>query len=398
MISNEAKALDSLKKRINLCSRGITLPDDLPVLHLQSKQGGAGPQGSACYVGDAPGTHNSQISLVIYPQDHYLAKYALPTKWWDNNGGDEEGSGKKILCTNDNIFLEKVPSKWQGVLSNGQKTTRLSKARFHPYGTFSMCFYRGCRHIDNDDGCKYCTANLLIDKLNFPKKLPNELNLEYLKLAISKNPIRSVTLTSGTLEDPETTGKELLKLAKLIRQETNLSIHIQTEPIFDQDLLNELGQVADTIGIFLEFFNENIRKQICPGKSRAFTQDDYMESWEMAVSSFGWGKVFTTNIIGFDEDYEVILKGAERAAKIGVMTAILWLRVGSPLLGGDLTPSYLEREDETLQLHKEMGKILVNNSVDTMTPENAGCLGCHGCNATKEAILWARAYQKKLNL
>ncbi|MEW6378108.1 MAG: radical SAM protein [bacterium] len=395
-VDNEEKALRKLKNRIKLCSRGITLPTgSKPVLHLQSKQGGAGPQGVASYVGETPGDHTSQISLLIFPEEHYLARYALPTHWHEtglNGRGEKEG---KILQAGPDIFLEKVPSNWRGSLPDGRRANMLSKARFHPYRTFSICLYRDCRHLENDEGCKYCTANLLINKLNLHERLSDQENLDYLKLAITNNPIRSVTLTSGTFESPEKTARELISQARLIKEKTGMSIHVQIEPIFDRTLMKELSEACDSIGLFLEFFDERVRREICPGKARAFSQEDYLRSWELAASCFGWGKVFTTNILGFNEDYEVILQGIERAAKVGVMTSLLWLRVGSPQLG-EFIPSYLEKDEKLLlQLHMDAGKILVENSVDSIAGENSGCLGCHGCSASSEAISWARIASKK---
>jgi len=400
-LNSEEKALRRLKNRIKLCSRGITLPTgSKPVLHLQSKQGGAGPQGTAAYIGETPGDHNSQLSLVIFPEDHYLAQYALPTTWAEPQSDREPESGMdtkrgKILQAGSELFLEKVENNWKGTLPDGRKVTMLSKARFHPYRTFSICLYRNCRHLEKNEGCKYCTANLLTDKLNFHTRLPDRENVDYLKLAMSNNPVRSVTLTSGTFESPERTVKDLISQARLIKEETGVSVHVQSEPFFDRALMKELSEVSESIGIFMEFFDEKVRREICPGKARAFTQDDYMRSWEIAVSCFGWGNVFTTNLMGFDEDYEVILQGIERAARIGTMTSILWTRVGSPQLGAFI-PSYLEKENnKLLQLHMDAGRILVENSVDRIAGEGSGCLGCHGCNAISEAIMWARITSKR---
>ena len=395
-LDNEEKALSNLKKRISLCSRGITMPEKSnSALHFQSNVGFAGPQGTSCYVGNAPGDHSNQISLSIFPRDHYLAQYALSTEWYENNEQDESGKKEKILYAKNDTYLEQVPVNWKGTLSDGRKSNILSKKRFHPYGTFCMGNYWYCRHIEQNEGCKYCTINLSVQRLNFSKWMRDEDNLNYLKLAISKNSIRSVTLTSGTFESPERTGRELLSLARQIREETGLSVHVQIEPVFDRSLLKELSEVADSIAIFLEFFDENVRKKICPGKSRVNSQEDYQKSWEMAVSYFGWGKVVTSNIIGFDEDYDVILKGVERAAKIGVVSTIQWLRVGNPLLG-NIVPSYIGKEDEVLELHQEMGKILVENSADNISFKNSGCLGCLGCQATREAVKWARIASVKM--
>ncbi len=391
---SEKKALKNLKDRIMLLSRGITLPDiSIPVRHLQSSQGGPGPMGTVCYIGDAPGRRNSQISLTIFPKDHYMAQYALPTEWWgegEENKENEQENKKKVLLTGDNIFIEKVPSKWQGTFSNGRKVSSISKTRFHPYRTFSLALYRTCRHFERNEQCKFCTISSLSNKLNFPIRSTNQENLEYLKIAMANNPIRSVTMSGGTFDSPEKTAREMLSLAKLIRKETKFLVHIQTEPFFDKDLMKELSEYVGTIGIFLESFDEKVRRQICPGKTRFNSPENYLKCWEMAVSCFGRGNVWNTNIIGFDDDYDVIVKGIEKAAKVGVITSILLLRVGSKELSG-VTPSYIGKEDEVLKLHQELGKILVKYSVDNTSPKKAGCLGCYGCSATKEVVKWARS-------
>ena len=393
---SEENTLKDLRNRIDLLSRGILLPDEsVPAVHIQSMRGGAGPQGVSCYIGNAPGKHSSQISLVIYPKNHYMAQYALPTKWWEEGYPMKTAENKKrIIYTDDSIFLEEISHDWQGISPDDRIRVQSLKARLHPYQTYSSCLYRSCRHLEKNAGCKFCTTDLPLNRFNIPKRQPEQLNLEYLKLAIASGSIRSVNVTSGTIETPESTGRELLTLARRIREETGLSVHVQTEPILDPALLKELSSTVDSIGIFLEFFDEKVRQKICPGKAQAFTQEDYMRSWEMAVSCFGWGKVWNISIVGFDEDYETTLKGIEKAAGIGVMTSFFLLRVGSPALG-EFVPTYIGREDEVLQLHMELGKILVKNAVDNVSPESSGCLGCQGCNATKEAVKWARAALKK---
>ena len=115
-----------------------------------------------------------------------------------------------------------------------------------------------------------------------------------------------------------------------------------------------------------------------------------MKCWEMAVSYFGWGNVWNTNVIGFNDDYDGIIKNIEKAAKIGVITSILLFRVGSKSLPGFI-PSFIGKEDDVLKLHQELGRILLKYSVDNTSPKNAGCLGCYGCSATKEVVKWARA-------
>jgi len=229
-----------------------------------------------------------------------------------------------------------------------------------------------------------------MDKLDFPIRSTNQENLEYLKIAMANNPIRSITISGGTFESPEKTAREMLSLAKLIREETKFSVHIQTEPFFDKDLMKELSEYVDTIGIFLESFDEKVRQQISPGKARFNSPDNYLKCWEMAVSYFGRGNIWNTNVIGFNEDYDVIVKGIEKAAKVGVITSLLLFRVGSKSLPGFI-PSHIGKEDDLLKLHQEIGKILVKYSVDNTSPKKAGCLGCYGCSATKEVVKWARA-------
>lgn len=383
------KALQRLKTHIQLGTRGITLPEEIsPVSVAQSSRGGAGPQGTACHVGLQPGEHSSQTSLVIYPKGHYLAPQALPTEWWPSEKGQIEG--RTILKAGEGIFLEKVKVNWKGTLSDGRKVSTLSRARFHPYGTYSMGLFRICRHQENNQGCLFCTSSAMVKKFNFPDRSPDDDLLDHLKLGLAQNLIRSVTLTSATFDSPERTVLEMIPLTKRIREETGLSVQVHLEPVFDRPLMKDISRVADSAGIFLESFDERVRQRICPGKAATYSQDDYLRSWELAVDCFGWGKVMTVQIIGLDENYDVVLRGIERAAQIGVVTSLLWLRVGSPGLE-TIIPSYLGKEEEMLQLLMEAGKIMVKHSLDTISAKNSGCLGCQGCSATREAVYWAKA-------
>jgi len=64
-------------------------------------------------------------------------------------------------------------------------------------------------------------------RLNLPDMMVEEDNFLYLQLARLYNPIRSVTLTSGTIESPEKTARILLPLVRRIREDTGLSVHVQ---------------------------------------------------------------------------------------------------------------------------------------------------------------------------
>ena len=381
-------AYQILKDKISLLSRGIVVQPRkwwIPVRHRQSYAGGPGPQGRVYYISYGEKTPPvGMISIPVYPKNHYLAKYAISTKRSKVNPHN--------LITENSIVLKGLPPppSLKMNLSDGTSIGRNVLFRMHCYNTYAISPSLTCYHFKDGKPCKYCTIDIPVSsKWKLPKVFSDEHLVEALQITLQNHKIRSITITGGTFPDPDTSLRNMLNLIKKIRKVTDLSIHVQFEPISDLGLLKELAKFANSVGIFLEILDEKIRKEICPGKSEV-PKEKYVEIWKEAAKQFGQGNVLTTCFLGFHENLETTLQEIENYVKLGVRVVILLVRPGSQALGKNFIPSYLGKEDELIDFHIKVAQILLKYKLDTKIGGASGCIGCLGCSAIMEACQYVR--------
>jgi hypothetical protein len=325
------------------------------------------------------------ISIPVYPKNYYLAKYAINTKRSRINPHD--------LITENGIFLRGVspcPSLKMS-LKDGTSIGRNVLFRMHCYGTYAISPSLTCYHFENNKPCRYCTINIPTShKWNLPEHFSDEHLVEALQITLKNTHIRSITITGGTFPDPDNCVRDMIRLIKKIRAISKLSIHAQFEPVSDFELLKELSTVADSAGIFLEIFDEKIRREICPGKSEV-PKEKYISTWKEAVKLFGRGNVLTTCLLGFNENLETILKEIETPIALGVRVAVLLIRPGSMALGKNFVPSYITKENDIVDFYIRVAQLLFKYNLDTRVGEAAGCIGCLGCSAIMEACQYLRS-------
>ena len=186
-----------LKDRIMLLSRGIVVPPRkwwVPVRHLQSFRGGPGPQGRVYFVSynelEVP---SKMVSLPIYPANHYLAKYAIPTSRSRKNPHD--------LITEIGVTLKgRVPFRAakSDVFRDGTSIFASCLINIHCYNTFSTNIQWSCRHFETGEKCKFCTIDVATKRYSLPKRQSDENIVEAIEYAYKQKKVRSVTITSGT--------------------------------------------------------------------------------------------------------------------------------------------------------------------------------------------------------
>jgi hypothetical protein len=369
-----------LLDRIRLLSHGILPPEmeNKPIHFFSSKGVGAGPQGKTFYIYNKNNKIKKRmISVPIFPLKHHLSKYALKTEF---------GKIPGTIVVENNIILKsiEIPEFLNKKISDGSYISHLTM--MHCYGTCSSVMGYGCQHFDESSECIYCEIDpVAVKYMGLPKIVSIEKLSEGLELAIRYDKLRSLTITSGTFDKPDNVAKKYIELLTNLRKKTPISIHIQHEPLENLELIKELSGLADSVGIFLEIFNEEKRKEICPGKAKDNSFEKYMKNWEYAVKCYGRGKVLTTCLLGFGVDHEEILKKIDILAEIGVRTVLLFVRCKSEKLK-NFMPSYLNNsDDEILDLHINAAKILKNHGICFSRLKDSGCIGCQGCSAMMEA-------------
>jgi hypothetical protein len=275
-------------------------------------------------------------------------------------------------------------------LKDGTPIGRSVLFRMHCYGTCAISPSLTCQHFEDNKPCRYCTINIPTSrKWGLPKRFSDEHLVEALQITLQHTNIRSITITGGTFPDSDSSVRDMIRLIKKIRAVSNLSIHAQFEPVSDLGLLKELSSVADSAGIFLEIFDEKIRREICPGKAE-LPKEKYILAWTDAVKLFGRGKVLTTCLLGFNEDLESVLKELETPISLGVRVAVLLVRPGSRALGENFVPSYITKENDILDFYIRTARLLFKYGLDTKVGDGSGCIGCLGCSALMEACQYLR--------
>ena len=379
---NKNKKLENLKARIEILTRGIKPPifEGKKLDKLYSIGVGAGPQGKMYKILSINGNNesSSMISSPVFLESHHLSKYALNTTLGEMPG---------TLITENNIVLKStLPPKFLSKkLADNTLIFNAGLAMMHCYNTCTSVFGYKCQHFGDNEGCSYCEIDPIAKKvIGLSDKNSIDKIAEAIQIAVEYDNIRTLTITTGTFDTPDNVALEYLKLLKEIKRRVNISIHFQMEPIDNLSIFKELSNYADSVGIFLEIFNEDIRKKICPGKSK-ISLEKYIENWTEAVKYFGRGNVMTTCLLGFGVEYDEILKKVADFAKIGVRTIFLFVRCKSEKLK-DYTPTYLDKAiNEIIDLHLTSVSIMKENGILFAKGVGSGCIGCQGCTAMMEA-------------
>ncbi len=371
--------MTQFRRRLELQSRGIAPPtvNGVPLSSFISKGTGAGPQGKTFHMRSAVDNEfSSMISLPIYGLDHWLGAYAIQSEY---------DSLKKIITATNGAVLKSrtIPSFLRATLKDGTPMMEIGIST-HCYATAVSVYAHECKHFADGLECRYCELEPVGKGINeWAAKQDIDKFVEAVALA-SQQGVRSLTITSGTFADNDVVVRELIDLVKKIKERVNISVHIQHEPVKDLSLIAETAKYADSLGIFLEILDEDIRKEICPGKSRC-SRDDYIRNWEAAVAAYGKNSVNTTCILGFGEKYEKVLQSIDEFASIGVLTTLLLVRPHSNHLV-NMVPSYLKHSlDDLVSLYLEAARRMHHRGLSFGVGNSAGCIGCQGCTSMVEA-------------
>jgi hypothetical protein len=384
---DEKIALKRLKQRIQLIARGIVVPQrkgEKPIYHMQSQLGGIGYVGRqyhVCYSGEE--SPSAMIRVALYPEGHYFSKYAIRAKRSEKNP-------HTLILENGVVLIGGPPLLSRGMsIANGSPIETIGS--MHCYNTLGIATDFRCVYFDGKGGeCKFCTIDKPA-KINLcPQVIPDEQIIEMLKTTIKYDNVRSLVVTSGTYPDAEGVAQRYITLFRKLREFTNLTIRFEIEPLNDLSYLKDLSEYSKgAIGIYIESFDEKVRRQMCPAKAKKIPREQYFENWKEAVRYFGRGYVSTHVVLGFGENYDKILQGVEESARLGVKTVLMLLSIGSDALGEKFIPSYIGKEDELVDLHIETGKIMVKYGVEHRFGD-PGCHGCAGCSAMMETAQYAR--------
>jgi len=189
-----------------------------------------------------------------------------------------------------------------------------------------------------------------------------------------------MTLTSGTDENTDKGANRYIELLKGVKKNhPDIPLHVQIEALEDFSYINKLKEAgADTIGIHIEVLDEELRKEITPGKF-GISYQLFEENWKHAVDVFGKNQVSSYILTGFGESKSDFINDVETIISIGVIPYITPVR---SIPGQKNLPMTYYKD--LLEIYKDSAKLMKQYGVNPLE-NRAGCVRCGGCSAIKEA-------------
>ena len=265
------------------------------------------------------------------------------------------------------------------------KTTRTGLpfgkvALLHGADCLATTVIQACGFRRGGGGCRFCGIDLSLDAgRTTAKKDPADL-AEVAAEAARAGLVSHVVLTSGSTPGGEGETALLAACTRAVKAASSLPVHVQLLPPDDPRALGRLEAAgADTVGIHMESFDEEVLRRTAPHKA-ALGPDRFDRAWLEAVERFGPNQVSSFLIAGLGESDASVLEGGERLARIGVYPYLVPLRPipGTPM--GDGRPPAPERME---RLYRGLASAVLAAGLEARR-SMAGCVRCGACSALPE--------------
>ena len=240
------------------------------------------------------------------------------------------------------------------------------------------------RYGNRETSCQFCAIGAsLARKATIAEKTPAQL-AEVAKVAVELDGVRHMVMTTGTPGTPDRGARVLADCAQAIRDEVDLPLQAQCEPPADFAWFERLHQAGvDSLGLHLEAVTERVRARIMPGKAEV-PIGVYMEAFEAAVDTFGWGQVTTYILAGLGDTEEEILAMCRRLIGLGVYPFVVpFVPIKGTPLERHPAPSPVLMESVLSELSRLLDLAGLSSS-----RIKAGCGRCGACStlASREAL------------
>jgi len=350
--------MDERKIQIELQSLGVRVPGN-----FTGRRGGAGPaEGQVIYFNDR--------ALSVPTQSRYVALSPYEIRF----------NGSSLVLLRDEVEIDKVfiPQKprYYGLKTHNQIPFE-TIALIHGRDCLATTVYQDCLYWNSDACCTFCGIGFSLKNNNTVlEKAPKEL-AKVAQQAKLLDKVSHVTLTTGMRICEKETIAHLSRCVKAIKEETELPVHVQICPPANIDCLDSLKNAgADTIGIHIETFDQNVLRHVAPSKAE-HGLEFFITAWRHAVSVFGKNQVSSFIIAGLGEDPSSIITGAELLCDTGVFPYLLPFR---PISGTPLESSCPPPPEAMLYLYERVSVLLKKYGLSSAASK-AGCVRCGACSA-----------------
>ena len=227
-----------------------------------------------------------------------------------------------------------------------------------------------CNYYSQGKQCQFCSMG----SYHIQTILPYDIVGRMIGLAMKYKSQYEVALSGGTCHEPDHSIKYFANICENARTYGAEYISVEIAPPNEMHYLRHLKNSGATAIIMnLEIADDDLRRQVCPGKA-SISQLQYMHAYEEAVNLFGLGNVSCVLISGLQDAEDIIRKSAE-LIDLGVIPTIIPFK---PLDGCLLKSHPTTSPDELIMISTEVEKMLEKHGM--LAANQKGCTKCNGCS------------------
>jgi len=247
-----------------------------------------------------------------------------------------------------------------------------------------FCYQNFCSHFSKNEQCLFC--NLVSTSQTYDSVLKTKVTQdigEVAKAAFSESNVKHVLLTGGCFNHQ----KEIELVNDIVK---TISEHVGINRVPGTILpsspknLDEIEKYHDSginaIGFSMEIWDEMLYRAICPGKSKSFSHDEFVNSIRNAVEIFGEGNVYGVFVMGL-EPRETFLDGVRTLTSLGAnIVPFVW----SPNPGSKLEGHRAPTSKWYLETIMEAAQIVYDAKIPSGTENH--CFKCDGNSLLHDAL------------
>jgi biotin synthase-related radical SAM superfamily protein len=337
------------------------------------------------YLFDDKSVHSARLCLAetIYVNANFGDSY---TK---NSPYSIEQDNKNLLLIKNGIPCCPVdidlPPSWYGKKTNNG-TIMSDVLRLHGNSVLALSNHYYCRYHTSGSKCLFCAFMYNNpQKANLTKRIPDIIDT--LKCALKGADGYALALSEGTMNGDDCGATYFARIADAVKSSySDIEISAELVPPKEDIYITKLIDSGVTSIIMnIEFFDNQTRVKMCPGKS-AIPLERYYQALSFSVERLGTGRVGSVLIAGI-EPVEKTIEGAIALLNIGVLPTIIPFR---PYDNCALSAQKPTDPQILVTIERAiLGKI---DSLGLRTQRLQSCMACDACNACSYSNIGERFY------
>jgi len=247
-----------------------------------------------------------------------------------------------------------------------------------------FCYQNFCRHFSKNEECLFC--NLVSTSRTYDsvlkKKDTHDIG-EVAKAAFSEANIKHILLTGGCFNHQKEI-ELVTDIVKTISEYTGLKrvpgTILPSPAKTTEEIENYYNSGINAIGFSMEIWDKVLYRAICPGKSKSFSHDEFVNSIRNAVEVFGEGNVYGVFVMGL-EPKETFLDGVRVLTSLGAnIVPFVW----SPNPGSKYEGHRAPTSKWYLETILEAAQIVYDAKIPSGTENH--CFKCDGNSLLHDAL------------